>query len=77
MFCIVDDMYEGQQKRTYMTMLIQVGLYLPLLVGLLLLYPWLAGSLKIQYSLENEEENKTYKLTSSKSNLSKKEENSR
>ena len=51
----MDAVYEGQQKRTYLSMLIQVGLYLPLLVGLLLLYPWLAGSLKIQYSLENED----------------------
>ena len=36
-------------------MLIQVGLFLPLLIGLLLLYPWLAGSRKIDYSQENQD----------------------
>ena len=51
-------------------MLIQVGILLPLLVGLLLLYPWLAGSHKIQYSQEEEEEeDETTKLFSSKSDL--------
>ena len=60
----VDKVYEGQQKKTYLSMLIQVGIFLPLLVGLLLLYPWLAGSHK--YSQENEdteqEEDKTIRL---------------
>ena len=51
----MDGVYESQHKRTYLSMLIQVGIYLPLLVGLLLLYPWLAGSRKITYSQENEE----------------------
>ena len=51
----MDVVYEGAQKRTYLVMLIQVGLYLPLLIGLLLLYPWLAGSHKIDYSPENED----------------------
>ena len=46
----VDDVYERTMKRTYLSMLTQVGLFLPLLVGLLLLYPWLAGSRKIDYS---------------------------
>ena len=59
----VDVVYEHVQKRTYLVMLIQVGLFLPLLIGLLLLYPWLAGSRKIDYSQENleqmEEEEKT------------------
>ena len=54
-FCAVDDTYESQHKRTYLSMLIQVGIFLPLLVGLLLLYPWLAGSHKIQYSQTNED----------------------
>ena len=54
-YTTVDGVYESQQKRTYLSMLIQVGIYLPLLVGLLLLYPWLAGSRKIKYSQENEE----------------------
>ena len=52
----VDMLYESQQKRTYLAMLVQVGIYLPLLVGLLLLYPWLAGSRKIKYSQENEDD---------------------
>ena len=57
----VDVVYERAQKRTYLVMLIQVGIYLPLLIGLLLLYPWLAGSHKIGYSQgkKEEEENET------------------
>ena len=57
----MDVVYERAQKRTYLVMLIQVGIYLPLLIGLLLLYPWLAGSHKIDYSQgkEEEEENET------------------
>ena len=51
----MDAVYEGAQKRTYLSMLIQVGIFLPLLVGMLLLYPWLAGSHKIQYSQTNED----------------------
>ena len=54
-YTTVDGVYESQHKRTYLSMLIQVGIYLPLLVGLLLLYPWLAGSRKIKYSQEDEE----------------------
>ena len=50
-------------------MLIQVGIFLPLLVGLLLLYPWLAGSRKIKYSQEDEEtkgeQERTMRLASS------------
>ena len=52
----VDMLYESQQKRTYLAMLVQIGIYLPLLVGLLLFYPWLAGSRKIRYSQENEDD---------------------
>ena len=33
-----------------------VGVFLPLLIGLFLLYPWLAGSRKIDYSQENLEQ---------------------
>ena len=51
----MDALYEHVQKRTYLVMLIQVGLFLPLLIGLLLLYPWLAGSRKIDYSQENQD----------------------
>ena len=54
----VDVVYEHIQKRTYLVMLIQVGLFLPLLIGLLLLYPWLAGSRKIDYSQENPDKQK-------------------
>ena len=61
--CIVDYAYEDAQKRTYLPMLIQVGIYLPLLVGFFLLYPWLGGSRKITFSqqtddAENEEKTK-------------------
>ena len=68
----MDAVYEGVQKRTYLSMLIQVGIFLPLLVGLLLLYPWLAGSHKIQYSQEDNEEveEKTTKLLSPENILS-------
>ena len=52
----MDAVYEHAQKRTYLVMLIQVGLFLPLLIGLLLLYPWLVGSRKIDYSQENLEQ---------------------
>ena len=52
----MDVVYEHAQKRTYLVMLIQVGLFLPLLIGLLLLYPWLVGSRKIDYSQENLEQ---------------------
>ena len=52
----VDVVYEHVQKRTYLVMLIQVGVFLPLLIGLFLLYPWLAGSRKIDYSQENLEQ---------------------
>ena len=36
-------------------MLIQVGVLLLLLIGLLLLHPWLAGSRMIDYSKENQD----------------------
>ena len=36
----MDALYEHERKRTFLTMLVQVGIiYLPLLIGLLLLYP--------------------------------------
>ena len=55
LFIAVDVVYEHVKKRTYLVMLIQVGLFLPLLIGLLLLYPWLAGSRRIDYSQENQD----------------------
>ena len=39
----VDFAYEGVGKRTYLPMLILFSLIFPLWVGLLILYPWLAG----------------------------------
>ena len=39
----VDITYEKAKKRTYLPMLTLVALLLPLLCGLLLLYPWLGG----------------------------------
>ena len=43
----VDVTYELEGKRTFLLMLIQVAIYTPLLVGLILLYPWLAGSRRV------------------------------
>ena len=48
-------MYEHEQKRTYSVMLIQVVIYVPLLIGLIILYPWLVGKYKIKYSQQNED----------------------
>ena len=42
----VDEEYERAGKRTYLLMLTLVGLFLPLLVGLLLLYPWIQERVK-------------------------------
>lgn len=39
----VDYAYEGAGKHTYLPMLILVALIFPLWLGLLFLYPWLAG----------------------------------
>ena len=36
----VDNAYEHVQKRTFFPMLIMVLLFLPLLIGIILLYPW-------------------------------------
>ena len=53
--CAVVALYEHELKRTYPVMLFQVGIYLPLLVGLIILYPWLAGKYKISYSEDTED----------------------
>ena len=45
----VDYAYERDQKTTHLSMLIQVGFMVPLLGGLLLLYPCLAGKYKVNY----------------------------
>lgn len=37
----VDGAYELVKKRTFLPMLLLVGLFLPLLIGLFLLYPWI------------------------------------
>ena len=42
----VDSLYEKAEKRTYLLMLTVVGMLLPLLVGLLLLYPWIQERIK-------------------------------
>ena len=42
----MDITYEKAKKRTYLPMLTLVALLLPLLCGLLLLYPWLGGGRK-------------------------------
>lgn len=50
----VDTVYELAQKRTYLVMLIQVGIYSPLLVAVL--YPWLTGKYKIRYYQQNDDD---------------------
>ena len=49
-FLIVDYAYERQQKKTYLSMLLQVSFLVPLLIGLLFLYPCLAGKYKVKYT---------------------------
>ena len=44
-------------------MLIQVEMFLPLLIGLLLLYPWLAGSHKIDYSQDRDAKEEEEEIT--------------
>ena len=61
----VVDEYERAKKRTYLPLLSVVGLYLPLLVGLFLLYPWISGRYKSKSSDElrkNHEGNELKKL---------------
>lgn len=48
----VVDEYERAKKRTYLPLLTVVGIYLPLLAGLLLLYPWISGRYKSKSSDE-------------------------
>ena len=53
----VDIAYEKAKKRTYLPMLTLVALLLPLLCGLLLLYPWLGGRHKAkQQQLQDRKE---------------------
>ena len=37
----VDAAYELVKKRTFLPMLLLVGLFVPLLIGLFILYPWI------------------------------------
>ena len=67
----VDSMYEHEQKRTYLSMLIQVGIYIPLLVGLVLLYPWLAGKHKFKFGEKDDSSDETEKLIPHDSNIEK------
>jgi hypothetical protein len=64
----VDYVYEHEGKRNYLSMMIQVGIFVPLLCGLLLLYPWLAGRYKVIYSEQTmkTEESEKVKLLNSK-----------
>ena len=59
---VVDITYEKAKKRTYLPMLTLVALFLPLLCGLLLLYPWLGGRHKtkeLQPQDKKEDDEKT------------------
>ena len=47
----VDKEYERAEERTYLPMLIQVSLFFPLLIGLVLLYPWISEVRKKDDSL--------------------------
>ena len=61
----VDAAYERVQKRTFLPMLVLVGLFLPLLIGLLLIYPWIGDRSKKKESLEKEgEDNEETELIS-------------
>jgi hypothetical protein len=65
---LLDYVYEHEGKRNYLSMMIQVGIFVPLLCGLLLLYPWLAGRYKVIYSEQTmkTEESEKVKLLNSK-----------
>lgn len=52
-------------------MLIQVGIYIPLLVGLVLLYPWLAGKYKFKFGEKDDSSDETEKLIPHDSNIEK------
>ena len=52
----VDMTYEKAKKRTYLPMLTLVALFLPLLCGLLLLYPWLGGKHKTKQQPQDRKE---------------------
>ena len=60
----MDITYEKAKKRTYLPMLTLVALFLPLLCGLLLLYPWLGGrhKTKEQQPWDKEEDDEKTEL---------------
>jgi len=58
----VDAAYERAQKRTFLPMLILVGLFLPLLLGLILLYPWIGDRKKKKEPKEKQDEEEENEL---------------
>lgn len=64
---LVDALYEKAEKRTYLLMLVLVGVFLPLLMGILLLYPCIQKRVRQNQQLrekdrEEEEEKEDTKL---------------
>ncbi|CAI8004572.1 hypothetical protein GBAR_LOCUS3960 [Geodia barretti] len=49
-------LYEVAEKRTYLLMLTLVGIFLPLLIGLLLLYPWVMETITLNQTPDTDEE---------------------
>ena len=54
--------YEKVKKRTFLPMLILVGLFLPLLLGLILLYPWIGDRSKKKEPKEKQDEEEENEL---------------
>ena len=54
--CTVTSLYEVAEKRTYLLMLTLVGIFLPLLIGLLLLYPWVMETITLNQTPDTDEE---------------------
>ena len=67
----VDFAYEGAGKRTFLPMLLLFSLIFPLWLGLLILYPWIAGKRSYAYYLhkrgleKNEDEKKKLLISGS------------
>lgn len=72
----MDGAYELVKKRTFLPMLLLVGLFLPLLIGLFLLYPWIKNKKEEKEppkKQEEEEDNEETELipVNSHNNISK------
>jgi hypothetical protein len=52
----MNSLYEEAEKRTYLLMLTLVGIFLPLLIGLLLLYPWVMETITLNQTPATDEE---------------------